>query len=188
MPTPGGAIAWSSDSGPTSACGVRTPMRTVASQPSRFHLLRFSWSDMSGSFCLPLRPRTMMPAEEVRGEFPRMSLLGDSVNSSLVLGDLRPAWGQENGPPVSLCQPIGLVEPPSCRGLDQCGGAPTSIPPLHAGRCSSPADQCLASRLRPSAGHVQYPGCRPHRRIGEPPPSHLGALAHQPFPARPPPS
>jgi len=35
--TPGGAIAFSSDSGPTSACGVRTPMRTVASQPSRFH-------------------------------------------------------------------------------------------------------------------------------------------------------
>src|SRR5215217_8824638 len=53
---PGGAIAWSSDSGPTSACGVRTPMRTVASQPSRFHLLRFSWSDTRDCFFLPLRP------------------------------------------------------------------------------------------------------------------------------------
>src|SRR4051794_15426719 len=54
-----GPFAWSSDSGPTSACGVRTPMRTVASQPSRLHLLRFSCSDMRGSSFLPVKPRTI---------------------------------------------------------------------------------------------------------------------------------
>ena len=64
---------------------------------------------MSGSFCLPLRPRTMMPAEEVRGEFPRMSLLGDSVNSSSVLGELRPAWGQEKGQDDSLLALLSLL-------------------------------------------------------------------------------
>ena len=37
MPTTAGAIARSSDSGPTSACGVSTPMRTAASQPSSLH-------------------------------------------------------------------------------------------------------------------------------------------------------
>src|SRR5919112_1143899 len=87
-----------------------------------------------------------------------------------------------------------LLGPPTCRGLPpipakhRCGGAPSSIPPLHAGRCSSPANQCLPSRLRASLGHVQYLVCRPHRLIGEPPPSPLLILAHQRTPARPAPS
>ena len=47
-------------------------MRTLASQPSRFYLLWFSCSDIRGSSFLSLRPLTMMPAEEVWGELPRM--------------------------------------------------------------------------------------------------------------------
>ncbi|CAM5668027.1 hypothetical protein SCALM49S_03186 [Streptomyces californicus] len=34
MKTSRGAIAWSSDSGPTSACGTTTPTRATAPQPS----------------------------------------------------------------------------------------------------------------------------------------------------------
>jgi hypothetical protein len=40
MPTVAGAMARSSDSGPTSACGVSTPIRTLASQPSGCHATR----------------------------------------------------------------------------------------------------------------------------------------------------
>ena len=41
----------------------------------------------------------VVPAE---AHFPGISLLGNRVNSSLVVGDMRPAWGQEKGRPVSL--------------------------------------------------------------------------------------
>src|SRR5215212_10537304 len=41
--------------------------------------------------------------------FPRMSLLGDSVNSSSVLGELRPAWGQEKGWDNSLLALLSLL-------------------------------------------------------------------------------
>src|SRR5215203_728373 len=38
-----------------------------------------------------------------------MSLLGDSVNSSSVLGELRPAWGQEKGQDDSLLALLSLL-------------------------------------------------------------------------------
>src|ERR671932_2661101 len=88
-------------------------------------------------------------------------------------------------PPSGVTSPGGLPQMPA---KHQFGGAPFSIPPLHAGRCSAPANQCLPSHLRASLGHVRCPVCRPHRRIGEPPPSPLLKLSRQRTPVRPAPS
>src|SRR5829696_6423771 len=39
METPAGAMAWNSDSGPMSACGVSTPIRARQPHPSGCHML-----------------------------------------------------------------------------------------------------------------------------------------------------
>src|SRR5215208_6788547 len=92
-----------------------------------------------------------------------------------------------------------LLGPPTCRGLPpsparhRCGGAPSSIPRLHAGRCSSPANRRVPARLRSSLGHVRCPRCMRHRHPWEPLPPHPPPvddlrLAHQRPLVRPAPS
>src|SRR5215212_6897687 len=92
-----------------------------------------------------------------------------------------------------------LLGPPTCRGLPpsparhRCGGAPSSIPRLHAGRCSSPANRRVPARLRSSLGHVRCPRCMRHRHPWEPLPPHPPPvddlrLAHQRSLVRPAPS
>src|ERR671911_510212 len=71
-----------------------------------------------------------------------------------------------------------LLDPPTCRGLPpaparhRCGGAPSSIPRLHADRCSSPANRRAPAPLRSSLGHVRCPRCMRHRHLWEPLPPH----------------
>src|SRR5918998_818747 len=75
-----------------------------------------------------------------------------------------------------------LTGPPTCRGLgpppsrSRCGGALSSIRPLHDGSCSSHASRCLPSRLLFSPGDVRCPKCRRHPRLWEALPSHRGPL------------
>src|SRR5829696_4200960 len=92
-----------------------------------------------------------------------------------------------------------LLGPPTCRGLPpaparhRCGGAPSSIPRLHAGRCSSLANRRVPASLRSSLGHVRCPRCMLHRHLWEPlppppPPFHDPRLAPQRSLVRPAPS
>src|SRR5215204_872598 len=59
--------------------------------------------------CLSYAPIGVYGAGDCYRGFPRMSLLGDSVNSSSVLGELRPAWGQEKGQDDSLLALLSLL-------------------------------------------------------------------------------